>query len=851
MEEDHDFISKKIEDLQQLIESATMLTEKPAELNAKDQAFKSALYTRDVEVTKSRIEREKGPLLKDSCTWLLNHSQYVKWTRDDYLNTLWIRGDARQGKTMLALSLVDDLQRNIDARSFRAYFFFDMGDEWRSSPLCLLKSLLYQILDAYPSLIRIVSNRFKEDDRFSSIHTLWNILHYTLEISSVRKVYFVVDGIDECPPDDVAALISLFNSPFGQERDEYREEKSCKLKWLITSRLNPRLSRFFANCFEIDLNLHEKEISAAVGKFIEAKVLNLVKQWRYENEVASSIERTLQTKADRTFLWVELACLELQKKSIRSIAVWESLVNLPSGLLQLYRAMLKRMKDHGLQEIGTELICSLALAVRDPTPAELAIMAGLPKRINNPHNLAEEIHNLCSPLLTIRGGRVHFVHRSAKDIIFSPENADLFPTELGEVHRRIATRCFQYICKDGVQKQGPEIDLIDIDIASGEVTIEDSSPDLVQYPMLHWADHARSACSQIPEDFNLNSEFFGKRSSLRTSWLRYYAERTCPDSNFEGATTLCAISYLGIPWLVEKLLETGHHADIDTRDRLGRTPLHWAAHRGNVAIVQLLLNNGAKSGITDKGIGAKPLHLAAMKGRDAAVELLLQHQPEDLDIKTIKSDMAPLHLATREGHIGTVRLLLKRGANIHVAGADGLRAIHCAAMRRQEPDELSVLPRGLDIDVCCQRFNQKPLDMAIVKQDIMVIKLLLEHGARISVCGVRQQTVLHVAALDGNEMMVRFLLKHEIGIHEKSSDGDTALHTAAWAVSVNVVKLLLQNSADVNEKNNSGETPLHKAARKGSRELMRLLMEFGANPKEKNNDLKTAEDVFETSKEQI
>lgn len=334
-EDDHHFITKEIEDLQKLIESSTRLANKrgkSAELDFEDQAFRSALYTRDVEVTKSRIEREKGPLLKDSFTWILSHSQYLKWTGDDHPYILWIRGDARQGKTMLALSLVEVLQRNKDAQSFRAYFFFDMGDEKRNLPLCLLKSLLYQILDAYPSLIRAVRDRFKENDRFSSIHSLWNILHYTLEISSVREVYFVVDGIDECSVYDAAAFLSLFNPPLAQDGSDSKEEPSCRVKWLITSRLNPRLSRFFANCLEIDLNLNEDRLFEAMGKFIDTKVQILVKQWRYEREVACSIQKTLQTKADWSFLWIELACLELQKKSIRSITAWESLVNLPPGL---------------------------------------------------------------------------------------------------------------------------------------------------------------------------------------------------------------------------------------------------------------------------------------------------------------------------------------------------------------------------------------------------------------------------------------------------------------------------------------------------------------------------------------
>ena len=56
-------------------------------------------------------------------------------------------------------------------------------------------------------------------------------------------------------------------------------------------------------------------------------------------------------------------------------------------------------------------------------------------------------------------------------------------------------------------------------------------------------------------------------------------------------------------------------------DGRGRTALHWAAVKGNVAIIGLLLDAGASPNTRDKD-GKTPLDHAAGKGHQQALELL-------------------------------------------------------------------------------------------------------------------------------------------------------------------------------------------------------------------------------------
>ena len=101
--------------------------------------------------------------------------------------------------------------------------------------------------------------------------------------------------------------------------------------------------------------------------------------------------------------------------------------------------------------------------------------------------------------------------------------------------------------------------------------------------------------------------------------------------------------------------------EVQLRDFDGATPLHWASHRNNLSLVQLLIDNGAKVNVKTNS-QCTPLHFAATADCPQVIEHLVQKKA-NLEEKNDRGE-TPLHLASRLNQIDNVRVLLQNGAYV-------------------------------------------------------------------------------------------------------------------------------------------------------------------------------------------
>ncbi|XP_058637259.1 ankyrin-2b isoform X16 [Onychostoma macrolepis] len=313
------------------------------------------------------------------------------------------------------------------------------------------------------------------------------------------------------------------------------------------------------------------------------------------------------------------------------------------------------------------------------------------------------------------------------------------------------------------------------------------------------------------------------------------------------------------------LLQNDHNADVQSKMMVNRTtesgftPLHIAAHYGNVNVATLLLNRGAAVDFTARN-GITPLHVASKRGNTNMVHLLLDRGAQ-IDAKT-RDGLTPLHCAARSGHDTAVELLLERGAPMLARTKNGLSPLHMAAqgdhvecvkhlLQHKAPVDDVTLDylTALHVAAHCghyrvtkllldKRANPNaralngftPLHIACKKNRVKVMELLIKYGAFIQAITESGLTPIHVAAFMGHLNIVLLLLQNGASPDVSNIRGETALHMAARAGQMEVVRCLLRNGAMVDARAREDQTPLHIASRLGKTEIVQLLLQHMAHP---------------------
>nr|XP_021335925.1 ankyrin-3 isoform X28 [Danio rerio] len=341
--------------------------------------------------------------------------------------------------------------------------------------------------------------------------------------------------------------------------------------------------------------------------------------------------------------------------------------------------------------------------------------------------------------------------------------------------------------------------------------LENDTKGKVRLPALHIAarkDDTKAAALLLQNDHNADIE------------SKMMVNRTTES----GFTPLHIAAHYGNINVATLLLNRGAAVDFKARNDI--TPLHVASKRGNANMVRLLLERGARIDARTKD-GLTPLHCGARSGHEQVVEMLLDRGAPILS-KT-KNGLSPLHMATQGDHLNCVQLLIHHEVPVDDVTNDYLTALHVAAhCGHYKVAKVLVDKRANPNAKALNGFT--PLHIACKKNRIKVMELLLKHGASIQAVTESGLTPIHVAAFMGHENIVTQLTNHGASPNTMNVRGETALHMAARAGQANVVKFLVANGADVDAKAKDDQTPLHISSRLGKPDIVQQLLQHGALP---------------------
>ena len=266
---------------------------------------------------------------------------------------------------------------------------------------------------------------------------------------------------------------------------------------------------------------------------------------------------------------------------------------------------------------------------------------------------------------------------------------------------------------------------------------------------------------------------------------------------------------------VKLLIKYG--ADVTVQDETLRTPLHLAAFSGSTETVQLLIEHGADVTAQDRS-KKTPLHLSFSDVSLRTGSLLIWHRPDSdgqydrdfmqnyydeqservenvrllikngADVKARdETHLTPLHMASSSGFPGLVGLLIEHGANVAARDCRHKTPLHLASSWVGSRIALLFIEYRTDLNVQDSSHGdfESPDGRAASRAVANTVRLLIDHGADVTVRDESQSTPLHLVSESsmGSDEAVQLLIEHGADVTAIDGNRRTPLHLASSRVS--------------------------------------------------------------------
>ncbi|XP_078138986.1 ankyrin repeat domain-containing protein 27 isoform X2 [Centroberyx gerrardi] len=313
--------------------------------------------------------------------------------------------------------------------------------------------------------------------------------------------------------------------------------------------------------------------------------------------------------------------------------------------------------------------------------------------------------------------------------------------------------------------------------------------------------------------------------------LHYKANTDAQDNN--GNTPLHLACMYGHEDCVKALVYYDLQAcRLDLQNEKGDTALHMAARWGYEGIIQVLLENGARTDISNKN-RESPLQCAL----NSKILLLLESTQNGRQLRESGADSpsrSPLasDCSSRRSSLSSSSSL---GSEVKPEGervrhrevekllravADGDVEMVRYLLEWLDEEEEEALPSQTPL---CHPLCQCPGCAPAQKQCV-----LQAGGLGVNSSSVDGFTPLHVAALHGHAPLVALLTRHGANVNARNNQSATPLHLASQNSHVQVVRSLLEFNAKLNKKDHYGNTPLIHACLRGNLETATTLLQSNA-----------------------
>lgn len=421
---------------------------------------------------KANIISEFGERVEGTCSWIKQNETYQAWYQRQSSELLWICGPPATGKTYMSIFLTDELEKEIKKEhlkeqdpSMLAFYFCSAQNDKRSTGVTLLRGLIHMILLQKPELVDCILDDFirlkRQNGLFalSNREALWRNFEKILLKVDTRKIYFILDALDEYEQNSLEWLLQKLTNLFPSNT----QPQKPILKILITSRRLPEvLPVYLSNFPHVNVNPGERCLENDLELFISSKLESLA-------DAKSSIENDESKRAklkkkwllatlpltsytNETFLWISFIIRDLRKALLSEVA--QMLDKLPRGLDNYYEKILCQILGFGEAKAtsAATIIKWVAMAKRPLRLSELSAATDtVPTQAHTQKEVMNDHISLCGYFLKVNHGIVNLIHQSAKDYLRSNNlkkmghPLNIFHIADTDVHFQIAQTCLGYM----------------------------------------------------------------------------------------------------------------------------------------------------------------------------------------------------------------------------------------------------------------------------------------------------------------------------------------------------------------------------------------------------------------------
>ncbi|XP_062843287.1 transient receptor potential cation channel subfamily A member 1a [Trichomycterus rosablanca] len=305
-----------------------------------------------------------------------------------------------------------------------------------------------------------------------------------------------------------------------------------------------------------------------------------------------------------------------------------------------------------------------------------------------------------------------------------------------------------------------------------------------------------------------------------------------------GATPLHYAASKGHIRIIRLIMQIAGAHELDVVDDDGNTALHWAVQQDQCGSCSALLDLGANPNVLNKS-SFSPLHLAVKLKYNHIVEELLSNSQT---VANLEGDLGntPVNLAALGDNHEALCILLRNGAKLCQQNKLGHFPIHSAAFAGAKRSMEVLLRKGEEIGVPPERHinyldksSCSPLHLAVHGGNLDVIQLCIACGAKIDQHQCDKSTALHFACTQGATPAVKIMLRAYDRVLDivNITDGanQTPLHKATIFDHCELAEFLISQGADVNFTDCKGHSPLLLATSCGAWKTVNLLLSRGAD----------------------